>query len=162
MAEPLYDRPEFFAAYSRLPRAAQGLAAAPEWPRLRAMLPALRGLRVVDLGCGAGWFCRWARAQGAARVVGVDVSRRMLARAAAAGADPFGSRRPRPGLRPGGQSHDPTRAWSDQELDELRELSDEHPVAEDGSRPEPEIRWCYELIAPPVAGAVVLVVLLAL
>lgn len=87
---------------------------------------------------------------------------RQASRAAAAGDDPFGSRRPRPGLRPGGQSHDPTRAWSDQALDELRELSDEHPVAEDGSRPEPEIRWCYELIAPAVAGAVVLVVLLAL
>jgi 2-polyprenyl-3-methyl-5-hydroxy-6-metoxy-1,4-benzoquinol methylase len=31
------------------------------------MLPPLSGLRVVDLGCGYGWFCRWARDQGAAR-----------------------------------------------------------------------------------------------
>jgi SAM-dependent methyltransferase len=38
---------------------------------------------VLDLGCGFGWFCRWAREQGAAQVLGVDVSERMLARAAA-------------------------------------------------------------------------------
>ena len=38
------------------------------------MLPDLRGRRVVDLGCGFGWFCRWAREQGAAHVLGLDVS----------------------------------------------------------------------------------------
>ena len=43
----------------------------------------MRGLRVVDLGCGFGWFCRWARAAGAAQVLGFDVSERMLARARA-------------------------------------------------------------------------------
>jgi len=25
------------------------------------MVPDLRGRRVLDLGCGYGWFCRWAR-----------------------------------------------------------------------------------------------------
>ena len=35
-------------------------------PSLRAMLPPLAGRRVVDLGCGFGWFCRWAAGQGAA------------------------------------------------------------------------------------------------
>jgi SAM-dependent methyltransferase len=43
----------------------------------------MRGLRVVDLGCGFGWFCRWARQAGAAQVQGFDVSERMLARARA-------------------------------------------------------------------------------
>ncbi|SEO99788.1 PH domain-containing protein [Actinacidiphila rubida] len=89
---------------------------------------------------------------------------RQASRAAAAGDDPFraGPLR-RPNLRPGGQPHDPGRAWSDQALDELRELSDEHPVPSDAAeRPGPEIRWCYELIAPAVAGAIVLAVLLAL
>lgn len=52
------------------------------------MLPALDGKRVLDLGCGFGWFCRWARANGAARVTGVDVSQRMLDRARAETADP--------------------------------------------------------------------------
>jgi len=64
-----------------------GLDAAPEWPALRALLPPLRGRAVLDLGCGYGWLCRWARAQGAARVIGVDLSERMLERARAETAD---------------------------------------------------------------------------
>jgi SAM-dependent methyltransferase len=88
MTQNIYDDPAFFAGYSRLARSVTGLDAAPEWPALRALLPDPRGLRIADLGCGFGWFCRWARAQGAASVLGVDVSRNMLARAMAAGADP--------------------------------------------------------------------------
>lgn len=83
MAQNIYDNEAFFEAYSRLPRSVEGLAAAPEWPSLRALMPPLAGLRVLDLGCGFGWFCRWAREQGAASVLGVDLSKRMLARAKA-------------------------------------------------------------------------------
>jgi SAM-dependent methyltransferase len=88
MTQNIYDNEEFFQGYSRLPRSVEGLDGAPEWPALRALLPALHGLRVLDLGCGFGWFCRWAREQGAAQVLGVDVSARMLARARATTADP--------------------------------------------------------------------------
>lgn len=87
MTQNIYDDEEFFARYSRLPRSIEGLDGAPEWPALRALLPDLRGLAVLDLGCGFGWFCRWARQQGAARVLGIDVSEKMLARAAAATPD---------------------------------------------------------------------------
>lgn len=87
MAQNIYDDPEFFGGYGRLRRSVEGLDGAPEWPALRALLPPLRGLEVVDLGCGFGWFCRWARAQGAARVLGLDLSERMLARARASTAD---------------------------------------------------------------------------
>lgn len=88
MTQNIYDDPQFFDGYSRLPRSVGGLAAAPEWPALRAMLPEMRGRRVVDLGCGFGWFCRWAREAGAADVLGVDVSEKMLARARSALVDP--------------------------------------------------------------------------
>ena len=81
MTQNIYDDPGFFAGYARLPRSVDGLDAAPEWPALRAMLPDLAGKRVVDLGCGFGWFCRWAREAGAAEVLGLDVSANMLARA---------------------------------------------------------------------------------
>jgi ubiquinone/menaquinone biosynthesis C-methylase UbiE len=81
MAQNIYDDEAFFAGYSRLLRSVEGLDGAPEWPALRALLPGLSGRRVLDLGCGFGWFCRWAREQGAAQVVGVDVSEKMLARA---------------------------------------------------------------------------------
>ena len=81
MAQNIYDRPDFFEGYSQLSRSVEGLAGAAEWPALRSMLPDMRGLRVVDLGCGFGWFCRWAREQGAAQVLGLDVSERMLEQA---------------------------------------------------------------------------------
>jgi len=87
MTQNIYDDEEFFAGYSRLPRSVEGLGAAPEWPALRALLPDLRGRNVLDLGCGFGWFCRWTREQGAAHVLGIDVSERMLARARATTAD---------------------------------------------------------------------------
>ena len=83
MTQNIYDDDGFFAGYSQLPRSLDGLDAAPEWPSLRALLPALAGLRILDLGCGFGWFCRWAREQGAAHVRGIDVSEKMLARARA-------------------------------------------------------------------------------
>jgi SAM-dependent methyltransferase len=87
MTQNIYDDPEFFAGYSRMGRSVEGLAGAAEWPALRALLPDLRGLRVVDLGCGFGWFCRFAREQGAAQVLGLDVSQKMLARAMATTSD---------------------------------------------------------------------------
>lgn len=85
MAQNIYDDPAFFEGYSQFPRSRQGLAGAGEWPSLRAMLPPLAGLDVLDLGCGFGPFCRYAIEQGAASAVGVDISERMLAEAAARG-----------------------------------------------------------------------------
>jgi SAM-dependent methyltransferase len=87
MTQNIYDNPEFFAGYSRLGRSVDGLDGAAEWPALRAMLPAMDGIKVVDLGCGFGWFCRWAREHGAAHVLGLDVSENMLARARSATPD---------------------------------------------------------------------------
>jgi SAM-dependent methyltransferase len=81
MTQNIYDNDTFFDGYSRLPRSIEGLGGAPEWPTLRALLPDLEGRRVLDLGCGFGWFCRWARNSGAASAFGVDVSERMLTRA---------------------------------------------------------------------------------
>ncbi|WP_341677403.1 class I SAM-dependent methyltransferase [Niveibacterium sp. SC-1] len=81
MTQNIYDDAGFFQNYSALPRSREGLAGAPEWPALRALVPDLRGRRVVDLGCGFGWFARWAREEGAASVLGLDVSRNMLTRA---------------------------------------------------------------------------------
>jgi SAM-dependent methyltransferase len=88
MTQNVYDEPDFFDAYSRMRRSVEGLDGAGEWPAVRTLLPDLHGRSVVDLGCGYGWFCRWAREQGAARVLGLDVSERMLAVARSAGADP--------------------------------------------------------------------------
>lgn len=81
MTQNIYDDDAFFAGYSGLKRSVEGLDGAPEWPALRALLPDIKGARIVDLGCGFGWFCRWTREAGAAEVLGLDVSEKMLARA---------------------------------------------------------------------------------
>ena len=81
MTQNIYDNAGFFAGYAQLRRSIDGLDGAPEWPTLKSMLPGVTGRRVVDLGCGFGWFCRWAREAGAASVLGLDVSANMLARA---------------------------------------------------------------------------------
>ena len=88
MTQNIYDNEEFFAGYSRLRRSVEGLDGAPEWPTLRALLPDLRGRSVLALGCGFGWFCRWARQQGAAQIFGIDVSEKMLAKARGTTPDP--------------------------------------------------------------------------
>lgn len=87
MTQNIYDREEFFTGYSQMRRSLEGLDGAPEWPSLRALLPQLEGSRVVDLGCGFGWFCRWAREHDADRVLGVDISEKMLTRARAMTSD---------------------------------------------------------------------------
>jgi SAM-dependent methyltransferase len=87
VTQNIYNTAAFFEGYSRLPRSVEGLAGAPEWPALRALLPQMSGQQVIDLGCGYGWFSRWAVEQGASSVLGLDVSTKMLERAAGAGVD---------------------------------------------------------------------------
>jgi SAM-dependent methyltransferase len=88
MKQNIYDNPEFFAKYCSIPRSTEGPNRAEEWPNFRPLLPDLRDRRVLELGCGFGWHCRYARQQGASSVVGVDLSERMLARARALTDDP--------------------------------------------------------------------------
>ena len=88
MTQNSYDNDSFFSGYSTLARSVQGLNGAGEWASIRALLPDMAGLRVVDLGCGFGWFCRWAREAGAAEVLGLDLSEKMLAKAAQDTSDP--------------------------------------------------------------------------
>lgn len=81
MAQNIYDDGDFFRQYIQLPRQVHGLDGATEWPSFRALIPDLHGAKVLDLGCGFGWHCRWARQNGATEVLGIDVSENMLARA---------------------------------------------------------------------------------
>lgn len=78
MKENRYDDQAFFEAYSRFPRSVEGLRAAGEWHELKKLLPDFRGKRVLDLGCGFGWHCKYAVEHGAAQVIGTDISRKML------------------------------------------------------------------------------------
>ncbi|MCQ6557172.1 class I SAM-dependent methyltransferase [Paenibacillus mendelii] len=81
MKQNKYDDSGFFANYSQMPRSIGGLNAAGEWPVFRSLFPELRDKRVLDLGCGFGWHCRYARQQQARSVVGIDLSENMIVRA---------------------------------------------------------------------------------
>jgi len=81
-AQNIYDDPDFFTGYAKLPRSQHGLPVVYEWPAFRRLLPAsLQGLLVLDLGCGTGALARELRKLGAREVLGVDLSERMLAEA---------------------------------------------------------------------------------
>ena len=82
MAQNIYDNQDFFKEYIQLPRQVKGLDGTPEWHDLRALIPTPKGTNFLDLGCGFGWVCRWAREKGAESVLGVDVSEKMLSKAA--------------------------------------------------------------------------------
>ena len=73
-----YDNPEFFAEYAKMSRSQYGLEGAGEWHQLEPMLPELFGKLVLDLGCGYGWHCKYAAEHGAASVLGIDQSARMI------------------------------------------------------------------------------------
>lgn len=88
MSQNIYDNQTFFDGYAQLSRSVQGLEGAPEWPTIRSILPDLQGKKVVDLGCGYGWFCRSAREQGATQVLGMDLSEKMLGKAQEMTEDP--------------------------------------------------------------------------
>ncbi|MBC9915362.1 class I SAM-dependent methyltransferase [Chitinophaga varians] len=81
MKENKYDDPGFFENYSRMPRSVEGLNAAGEWEVFRNLLPPLQNKRVLDLGCGFGWHCRYVMEQQAASVIGMDLSEKMLEQA---------------------------------------------------------------------------------
>lgn len=78
MKENKYDNENFFNQYKQMARSIGGLKAAGEWHELQKMLPNFTGKRVLDLGCGFGWHCRYAIEQGAKSVIGIDISEKML------------------------------------------------------------------------------------
>ena len=84
MMPSLYDDETFFAAYAAMPRSRGGLAAAGEWHQLRPLLPPLTGKRGTGTwGAVMAGIARYAAQQGAAKVLGLDASRRMIAQARA-------------------------------------------------------------------------------
>lgn len=81
MKQNKYDDEKFFSAYKKMPRSVKGLEGAGEWHELKALIPDLRNKSVLDLGCGFGWHCRYAREQQASSVIGVDISEKMIHKA---------------------------------------------------------------------------------
>ncbi|TQV97753.1 hypothetical protein V2A60_006518 [Cordyceps javanica] len=90
MSQNIYDREDFFTAYSEVidRSGRKDLDKDVLWKRLRTLLPeSVAGFHVLDVGCGSGWFARWAVDHGAASVTAVDISHNMIRKARALNGD---------------------------------------------------------------------------
>lgn len=76
-----YNNDTFFEKYSQMARSVHGLQGAGEWQTLKNMLPDFKDKKVLDLGCGFGWHCKYAIENNAKEVVGIDSSEKMLEKA---------------------------------------------------------------------------------
>jgi SAM-dependent methyltransferase len=74
----IYDDEGFLSGYAQLERFGSGWETAMERGDFLHLLPPLDGLRVLDLGCGLGQLSIYVAEAGAAEIVAVDVSARML------------------------------------------------------------------------------------
>lgn len=73
----IYDDDVFFESYKEL-RARVNANEVVEIPAMFKMLPSLNGLSILDLGCGYGEHCIKYVEMGANKVVGIDISEKML------------------------------------------------------------------------------------
>ena len=84
----IYDNETFFEGYKELRYREVNANVLFEIPTLLSLLPDLKGKRVLDLGCGFGEHCKEYIDKGASRVVGVDISEKMLKVAREENSDP--------------------------------------------------------------------------
>lgn len=78
MKENKYDNELFFKKYSEMNRSKKGLDGAGEWSELKKLLPDFKNKNVLDLGCGYGWHCIYAYENGARKITGIDISKKMI------------------------------------------------------------------------------------
>lgn len=74
----IYDNDIFFAGYKKIRDNKINANNLFEIPALFSMMPDLKGKRVLDLGCGFGEHCKQFIHRGAQKVVGIDISEKML------------------------------------------------------------------------------------
>ena len=84
----IYDNEVFFEGYKKLRDREFNANKLFEIPALFSLLPDLTGLTILDLGCGFGEHCKGFIERGAAKVVGIDISEKMLEVAKAENSDP--------------------------------------------------------------------------
>ena len=75
----IYDNETFFNSYSKIRKNENNANNMFEKPALFSLLPTLNNKTVLDLGCGYGEHCIRFVEEGAKRVVGIDISQKMLA-----------------------------------------------------------------------------------
>ena len=75
----IFDNDIFFEGYGKIRARKNNANKLFEKPALFSLLPPLEGKTILDLGCGYGEHCMEYVRRGAARVVGIDISEKMLA-----------------------------------------------------------------------------------
>ena len=84
----IYDNETFFAGYKKIRDNEANANNLFEIPALFSMMPDLKGKKVLDLGCGFGEHCKQFVNCGAEKVVGIDISEKMLEVAKVENGDP--------------------------------------------------------------------------
>lgn len=74
----IYDNEVFFEEYKKLRENKASANVLFEIPALLSLLPDLKDKKIMDLGCGFGEHCVQYVRDGAAKVVGIDISEKML------------------------------------------------------------------------------------
>ena len=78
MQQNIYDNLEFYAGYKAMRNSSSELNQVLEQPAIKSLLSPCADKSVLELGCGSGHFCTYLIEQGADRVVGVDISKKMV------------------------------------------------------------------------------------
>jgi len=73
----IYDNKTFFESYKKLRQNNQGFNSF-EQSAIHELLPNFKNKNILDIGCGFGEFCRYARSNGAIKVLGIDPSINMI------------------------------------------------------------------------------------
>lgn len=74
----VYDNDVFYEGYKKIRNNTGNANIIIEKPALFSLLPDLKGKRVLDLGCGYGENCVEFGKRGANKIVGIDISEKML------------------------------------------------------------------------------------
>lgn len=74
----IYDNDVFFEGYKKIRENECNYNKNIELPAILSLLPNLKNKKVLDLGCGYGEHCKIYLEKGAKRVVGIDISKKMI------------------------------------------------------------------------------------
>ncbi len=77
-SQNVYDNEIFFEGYKEIRKQENNYNILQEQPAIKSLLPDLKGKRILDLGCGYGESCSYFIEKGAQKVVGIDISKKML------------------------------------------------------------------------------------
>lgn len=78
MSKAVFDDEIFFSGYMAIRSREDNYNDLVEQPAMRRLLPELTGKRILDLGCGSGRNLMEFAEAGASKIIGIDVSERML------------------------------------------------------------------------------------